>query len=177
MSPYYEWDSKKEAFIKSHKPRRKNFQVLYRVAKNSDKNAILNFEIECEKTEPEVYLSKYSNVRKKLQSISFDRMNDFKLVLALVDNKVVGELSMGWYFNYETNCKVGVIPGLWVLKPYRMANIGRGLVDFAKKEFKELGVKRIELIVGLRNYAAQEFYKKLNFQIRKVGQVSLEFEE
>lgn len=176
MSPYYEWNPKKEEFVESLKPsQKKNFPVIYRLAKNSDKNAILDFEMECKKTEPEVYISQYNNLRKELQSISFDRMRNFKVVLALVDNKVVGELSMGWYFNYETNCKVGVIPGLWVLKPYRMAGIGKGLIEFAKEKLKKSGAKRIELIVGLKNLAAREFYRKLGFQIRKVGQVSLEF--
>lgn len=95
MRTYYEWNSEKEAFVKSQIPSKKKFRVIYKLAKNSDKDAILDFEIECEKTEPEVYISDYSNIREKLHSISFDRMKDFKFVLALVDNKVVGELSMG----------------------------------------------------------------------------------
>lgn len=174
MCTYYEWNSEKEAFVKSQIPSKKKFRVIYRLAKNSNKDAILDFEIECKKTEPEVYISDYSNIRKKLQSISFDRMKDSNLVLALGDNKEVGELSMGWYFDYETNCRVGVITGLWVIKPYRMAGIDRGLITFAKKRFKKLRVKRIELIVGLKNLAALEFYKKLGFKIRKVGQAILD---
>jgi ribosomal protein S18 acetylase RimI-like enzyme len=135
---------------------------------------MLGFEIECEKTEPEIYTSEHNSLRKKLQSINFGETKNFEVVLALANNKVVGELSIGYYFDYERNCKVGVIPGLWVLKPYRMAGIGRSLIDFAKKRLKELGFRRIELIVGLGNLAGIEFYKNLGFKIRKVGQVILE---
>lgn len=177
MCPYYKWNSKKDKFVKSTKlPKKRNFQVIYRSAKNRDKKAILKFEIECEKTEPEVYISEYNNLRKKLPSINFNKRKDFKVVLALADNKIVGELSMSWYFDYERNCKVGVIPGLWVLKSYHMAGIGRGLIDFAKKKFKRLKVRRIELIFGLKNLAAQEFYKKLGFKTRRVGQSILDLE-
>lgn len=179
MCPYYEWDSKKEEFVESPKPpKREKLQVLYRSAKNSDKQAMLNFEIECEKTEPEVfsYMSSFAERRRELESISFGKASDFRVLLALADNRIVGELSMSWYYDYDTNRKVGVIPGLWVLRPYRMAGIGRGLTDFAKREFKKLEVRRIELIVGLGNLAAQEFYKKLGFKTRKVGQSILDLE-
>lgn len=55
-----------------------------------------------------------------------------------------------------------------------MAGIDKGLIVFAEKRFKKLRVKRIELIVGLKNLAALEFYKKLGFKIRKVGQAILD---
>ena len=144
--PYINGTHKYFGFIQYYPPKEKNFRVIYRPAQNRDKEAILKFEIECKKTEPEVYISEYNNLRRKLPSINFNKRKDFKIVLALVDNKIVGLLSMSWYFDYERNCKVGVIPGLWVLKSYRMAGIGKGLIKFAKEKFRTLEVGRIELV-------------------------------
>jgi len=174
MCPYYEWSSKKDKFVKCPKPQKKYFEVSCRLAKNSDKKLLLDFENECVKTEPEIFKAELEYHQKRLQSIpiiNFNHRENFKVVMALVDKReVVGELSMGWYFNYEVNSKVGVITGLWVLKPYRMAGIGKKLIGFAKNEFKKWEIKRIALIVGLFNLAAQVFYKKLGFRIRNIGE-------
>jgi ribosomal protein S18 acetylase RimI-like enzyme len=172
---YYVWNSERDKFVKSVElPKNRVFHVVYRTAINRDKDAILKFEIECEKTEPEVYISEYDDLQKKLPSIDFDKRKDFEIVLASVDNKIVGLLSMSWYFDYERNCRVGVIPGLWVLKPYRVAGIGKGLMLFAREMCKKLNVQRIELVVGVKNLAAQEFYKKLGFKNMKVNQLVLD---
>ena len=177
MQPYYEWNSKKEKFVKKPRPPRKSYtKVVYKLATNTDKHKILDFETECIKTEPDIYLHipDFNDFKKRLKSIDFKKAKDFAVVLALVKGKVVGLLSMSWYYNYDMRCKVGLITDIWVLKSYRMAGIGTGLVNLAKKKFKKLDIKRIELIVGTKNLAAQEFYKKLGFKIRIIGQAILQ---
>jgi len=178
VRPYYEWNLKKDKFVKHPKPPRKHFKVSYRLAKNYDKKLLFAFEKECVKTEPEILKPEYEYIKKKLRTIrtmNFNRAKEFKVIIALVADKVVGELSMSWYFNPEINSKVGIIIGLWVLKPYRMAGIGSGLINFAKKEFRKMGIKRIELVVGLFNRAALAFYQKLGFEIKRIGRASLNF--
>jgi len=178
MTQYYEWDNKKDKFVKVRKLcRRRNLKIKYKLAKNSDKIEILKFEIDCVKSEPDIYLHlpDFKDFKKKLKLIDFNQTKDFAVAIALLNNKVVGLLSMSWYFNYDTKCKIGLITDIWVLKPYRIAGVGTGLINFAKKTFKALAIKRIELIVGLKNLAAKRFYKKLGFKIRKVGQAILEF--
>lgn len=54
--------------------------------------------------------------------------------------------------------------------PYRIADIGGKLINFAKNEFKKWRVKRISLVVGIFNLAAKEFYKKCGFQIRRIDE-------
>lgn len=172
MRRYYKWNPKTASFVMSPKPlKKRKIKVIYRLAKNIDKDALLEFELECFKTETEVFPTEpdFEERKKVLSSIDLDKQKNFAVIIALANNRIVGQLSMGWYFNYDTNCQIGVIPGLWVLKSYRMAGVGRGLVDFAKDEFRKRKVKDIELIVGLNNLAAQEFYKRLGFEIKRVG--------
>ncbi len=177
MCPYYEWNSKKDKFVKSTKsPKKRNFHLIYRLAKNRDKEAISKFEIECIKSEPDIYLQipDFKNFKKKLKSVNFNQAKDFAVAIALVNRKVVGLLSMSWFFDYDTKCRIGLITDIWVLKSYRIAGVGTGLLNFAKETFKRLAIKRIELIVGLKNLVAKRFYKKLGFKIRKIGQAILE---
>jgi len=177
MTSYYEWDSKKEKFVKKPRPPRRSYaKVVYKLATNTDKHKILDFETECIKTEPDIYLHipDFNDFKKKLKLVNFNKAKDFAVVIAVVVSKIVGLLSMSWYYNYDMKCKVGLITDIWVLKSHRMASIGTGLINFAKKRFKRLGIKRIELIVGTKNLAAQEFYKKLGFKIRIVGQAILQ---
>ncbi len=178
MKVYYEWNNKKEKFVKARRPSCiKNLTVTYRFAMNSDKTKILNFEIECIKTEPDIYLHvpDFNKFKEEIKSVDFNKAKDFAVVLALVEKKVVGLLSMSWYYNFDMKCKVGLVNDVWVLKSYRISGIGAGLINFTKKKFKKLGIKKIELIVGIKNLAALEFYKKLGFKIRKVEQAILEF--
>ncbi|MEO0093185.1 MAG: GNAT family N-acetyltransferase [candidate division WOR-3 bacterium] len=177
MSPYYEWDAKKDKFVRCPKPPKKNIKVRLRLANNRDKKLLLDFERECVRTEPEVFIDELKYYRKRLRlipKVNFSQKKNFKVVIALINHKIVGQLAMAWYFCYETNSKVGVITGLWVLKPYRMAGIGRKLITFAKKEFKKWGVKRITLVVGISNLAAKEFYKKCGFKIRRIDEAIYE---
>jgi len=168
---YYEWDLKNK-FVKLPKTRKKFGKVILRFAENRDKKFILEFERECVRTEPEIFQDELRYYQKRLSSIPVIDLSrkDFKVIIALVNNQVVGELSMSSYFDYETNSLVGVITGLWVLKPYRIAGIGKKLIRFAKAEFKKWGIKRITLTVGLFNLAACAFYKKMGFAIRKIGE-------
>lgn len=78
-------------------------------------------------------------------------------------------LSISRYFDGDTGERVGVIPGVWVLKPFRMAGIGRRLMEEAKKEFLARGIRRVELMVGLDNLAARVFYEKMGFKIHPMG--------
>lgn len=178
MEVYYEWNNKKDRFVKTHRPFRiRNRKTIYRLAKNSDKTKILNFEIECIKTEPDIYLHvpDFNKFKEEIKSVDFNKAKDFAVVLALLEKNVAGLLSMSWYYNFDMKCKIGLINDVWVLKSYRISGIGAGLINFTKKKFKKLGIKRIELIVGIKNLAALEFYKKLGFKIKKVGQAILEF--
>jgi len=172
MTPYYEWEPKKNKFVvKRKRPPKRKIAVRYQIAKNSDKEAILRFQVEAEESEPEIWeSSEIENLKRTFKAIDFEKENNnFKVILAIADNKVVGTLSMSWYFCLESGGTAGVISGLFVLKNYRLAGIGRGLIEFAKREFRKLVVKKIELIVGLDNLAALAFYKKLGFKIKKIG--------
>lgn len=179
--PYYLWDAKKDKFVKSKKPPKKKIEVFYRLAKNKDKEKIIDFEMECQKLEPEIFisLSSYKTIKRKWQKINLAKRDNFATIIALTkkERKVVGILSMGWYFdNYDEEIqKVGVISLLFVLKPFRMAGIGKGLINFSQKIFRKWGVKRIELKVGIKNLAGLEFYRKLKFKIRKIGLATLDF--
>ncbi|MDW8114180.1 MAG: hypothetical protein RMJ34_04515 [candidate division WOR-3 bacterium] len=64
--PYYIWNAKKDKFVKSKKPPKKKIGVIYRLAENKDKNKIIDFEMECQELEPEIFtsLSSYKVIKK-----------------------------------------------------------------------------------------------------------------
>lgn len=168
---YYFWNNRRQQFVKGKKPNNKPLSVTIRLATNNDREAIVSFSEDCAETEPEVYElpSNFAEIQERVRQTDFERNPEFAVILALLGKKLVGMLSISWYFNDDTCERVGVIPGVWVLKPFRMAGIGHRLMEEAKKEFLARGIRRVELMVGLDNLAARAFYEKMGFKIHPMG--------
>ncbi len=172
MEPYYKWDPETEAFVAAPThDREERIDAACRLAGETDRTAILDFEAEYERSEPQSFLraTGFQDFRTGLWSADLGAADQTALAVALVGNKVVGELSMSHYEDTSEGIRVGVIRGLCVLKPYRQAGIGRQLFEIAKEQFRVWGAGRIELMYGLRNLADQEFCKKLGFEIPRTG--------
>ncbi len=173
MHPYYRWDPERAEFVAAApEPRKELPDTTYRVAADRDRALILDFETEYEKAESQAFLQAtgFDDFRTGLWSVDLNKAGSSAVVLALADNSVVGELSMSCYHNTAEDVKLGLIRGLCVLARYRGAGIGRGLFEFAKALFREWGVKRIEIMYGLRNLADQEFCRRLGFAVTHAGQ-------
>jgi GNAT superfamily N-acetyltransferase len=173
MHPYYKWDPEKGEFVAvAPETRKEPLPTAYRVAVDRDRAMILDFEAEYEKTESQAFLQAtgFDDFRTGLWSIDLKKTGASAVVLALTGNSVVGELSMSCYHNTAEGVKLGLIRGLCVLARYRGAGIGRGLFELAKGVFQEWGVKRIEIMYGLRNLADQEFCRRLGFEVTHAGQ-------
>jgi ribosomal protein S18 acetylase RimI-like enzyme len=168
---YYEWDSKQDKFAEVPRPDKPTFNPIIRLARNADKPLIRQFFRDCCNTEPDVARlpPDFDQVCARIEATDLDDNPDLAMALALVDELMVAEMSMSRYFQDSTFEWVGVIPGLWVLKPYRHAGIAGRLMEFAKQESLRRGFSRIELLVGLDNLAAIEFYKSQGFTINPIG--------
>ena len=87
-----------------------------------------------------------------------------ELLLAKIDNKVVG--LVGWHLEeeYEFDEPYGYISDIVVSKEYRGQGIGKQLLEKAVDHIKEIGVKRIHIGVLLGNTETKEFYEKAGFK-------------
>lgn len=63
--------------------------------------------------------------------------------------------------------KIGEIISLAVKPKERKKGIGKALIEFLLKKFKEIGIEKIFLHVRTKNKIAIYLYKKLNFKIQK----------
>jgi len=173
---YYEWDAGQGIFTAKPKPGPRSRPVEYRLATNADRTGIIGFYHACAETEPEVYSlpEDFEEIKERVMDTDYERHESFALALALSDGRIAGEVSLSWYFDDYTVRRIGVIPGLWILKPYRLAGIGRGLISFARQESTRLGIHRVELVVGKDNLAARRFYERVGFVVRDMGQAILE---
>jgi GNAT superfamily N-acetyltransferase len=172
MEPYYKWDPEKEEFVASYEEhRRKPISVAFRMATERDRTAILDFEAEYERSEPQSFLKAtgFHDFQTGMWSADLGADAQAAVMVAFVESKIVGELSMSCYDDTHEGLKVGVIRGLCVLKPYRQAGIGRGLFRMGEEQFKRWGAERVELMYGLRNLADQQFCRKLGFEITQAG--------
>jgi GNAT superfamily N-acetyltransferase len=172
MESYYKWDPDKEEFVPSSiESRREPFRAVFRIATDRDRTAILDFEAEYERSEPQSFLraTGFHDFQTGMWSSDLGADAQAAVAVAFVGNRVVGELSMSYYDDTHEGVKVGVIRGLCVLKPYRQAGIGRGLFTLGEEQFRRWGAERVELMYGLRNLADQEFCRRLGFEITRAG--------
>lgn len=82
-------------------------------------------------------------------------------LVAEKENEVVG------YIIGRRIEKIGEIISLAVKPKERKKGIGKALIEFLLKKFKEIGIEKIFLHVRTKNKIAISLYKKLNFKIQK----------
>ncbi len=81
--------------------------------------------------------------------------------VAIIDEKIVGAVLVGH------DGRAGYIHRLAVNENYRRLNVAKEMVEKAEIELKELGIKHIFLFCGKKNEKGQNFWKKLDFNIRE----------
>ena len=173
MSSYYKWDADSEDFVAvPASPAERAVEPAYRLATERDRSAILDFEAEYERAESQSFLraTGFYDFRTGVWSADLGAHEHSSAILAILNNKVVGELSMSCYDDTLEGVKVGVIRGLCVLRQYRQNGIGRALFHHARDQFRRWGSRRIELMYGLRNRADEEFCRRVGFEITRAGQ-------
>ncbi len=166
---YFDWDVNKEEFIKIERPQlsrvNKN-NIKFKIATNNDVKLLTEYKIKCS-NEPEIIMKNFDEklYQEKLIKADLDNINNFALILALYDNKVIGELDLIWHYAFFDLCKSAFIDWLYVLRDYRLGGVAKGMFEFACDILKQQDINEIRLLVGNKNLPAIGFYKTLGFDI------------
>ncbi|MCK9471839.1 MAG: GNAT family N-acetyltransferase [Bacilli bacterium] len=67
------------------------------------------------------------------------------------------------YVNGSTTSPVGYIEGLYVEEVYRKQGVGRRLVEYIFKFFKDMGIKEVASDALINNKISQMFHERLGF--------------
>ena len=111
-------------------------------------------------------LKNNENERAKMSYEKFDANNNHQFVLE-IENEVVGFVNFGASRDEQfENC--GEIYALYIIKKYKGNGYGRGLVEEAIRELKELGYNKM-IIACLKGNPSNEFYKHIGGKYIKDG--------
>ena len=92
--------------------------------------------------------------------------NTQKLIIGILDDKIIGFCSLSIKNSLWQAGKMGHIDELIVDKIYRKNGFGKKLISAIDKIAKELKCKRIELDTALHRKEAHEFYELIGYENR-----------
>jgi len=104
-----------------------------------------------------------ANVAKTFSTMK-SSPDHYKSLVALVDEKVVGFLSMVYYKSFYHRGGTSLINELVVSAERRGQGIGKALVRMAVKTSVSDGMDEIEVGTERTNFGAIDFYKKAGFE-------------
>ena len=105
-------------------------------------------------------------IRHKLAALR-DSVEDAVLV-AVVDQRVVGCISLHAFFMFHVEGKIGRITSFVVTSKVRSQGIGAALLDAAHRWFESVGCTKFELTSGDQRVRAHQFYESHGY--RRGGQ-------
>lgn len=141
-------------------------ELTIRLAKAEEAQEFLNYVNQCGKETDFLGFGKEGiglNVEEEKKYFESFTDKNFMLV-ALVDNKIVGSCSLRTNESRMRLKHIGVL-GITILKDYWGIGIGKSLILSAIEKGKKSGLTRIELLTRVDNEKAISLYKKLGFEI------------
>ncbi|NMA50499.1 MAG: GNAT family N-acetyltransferase [Mollicutes bacterium] len=115
-----------------------------------------------QKGRPDIFSNKNNETLKELMD---DIMNNSKIIIALVDNKIVGYLS---YKIEQKQSKKLNVDQIIITESYRRKSIGKTLMNEAEKIAKKARCDRIELSCWTFNTDALSVYKHLGYDEQRI---------
>lgn len=91
------------------------------------------------------------------------------LLVAKINNKVIGMVTMQPIISTATGGYVGLIEDMIVTTSYRGRGVGRLLLTSLITESVKLGYTRLSLGADKRNQPALDFYKRFGFETSNMG--------
>lgn len=141
-------------------------ELTIRLAKAEEAQEFLNYVNQCGKETDFLSFGKEgSGLNVEEEKKYFESFTDKNFMLvALVDNKIVGSCSLRTNESRMRLKHIGVL-GITILKDYWGIGIGKSLILSAIEKGKKSGLTRIELLTRVDNEKAISLYKKLGFEI------------
>jgi len=98
---------------------------------------------------------------EKVQHIIKEDFRNNDIYVAIEDNKIVGFVMV----SVDSGIKNKLwINELWIIKEYQGKGIGRELMNYIEKIYKNKGIRTFILVADTRKGGAVNFYKKINYK-------------
>lgn len=124
---------------------------------------LCNFEKEARISEPDIWgwNFKYDEYMEKLKSLNIDSLSNSKIIVAINDGKIVARCDIAIMFTLLDFEKTGYVDWIYTLKKYRGKGIGKEMLKYAERYFKNENVRSYFLFTA-NNNEAYEFYHRQN---------------
>lgn len=113
--------------------------------------------------EQEVEFKANKEIQKKALKMIIDNTTQGHILIAKVDDIVVGMVSLLYSISTALGSKVAILEDMIVSKEYQGKGIGTLLVLYAKDLSKKNGCRRITLLTDIENIYAHKFYERNGF--------------
>ena len=97
------------------------------------------------------------------------KIKDYKeegycLLVADVDSKVIGFITLHWFDIFHSKGKLGRITAFCIDEQYRSQGIGQLMLAEAEKVFREHGCTKLEVTSNMKRLRTHEFYKMHGYE-------------
>jgi GNAT superfamily N-acetyltransferase len=89
----------------------------------------------------------------------------YYLLVAEVDNGIVGFASLHWFDMFHMRGKMGRITAICIQEELRSKGIGHNLLTASEEFFKSKGCVKVEVTTNLKRTLTHEFYAKNGYEI------------
>jgi predicted methyltransferase/ribosomal protein S18 acetylase RimI-like enzyme len=129
----------------------------------SDFQAVLEFEREIASASfPDAPILDATYHRRKLEKASTSPSDSLKV--ATLNEVVVGWLWLKTEKDRNTGERFGYVKSIAVRPDQRFQHFGRYLLEAAEQHFRGKGMRRVDLIVSAKNYAASLFFEEAGYE-------------
>ncbi len=90
------------------------------------------------------------------------------LVVAEIDENLVGFCGWGTFRDADMNSDMGEIQGIYILNAYKRKHLGQAMLNYALEQLKAEGYNKAGLWVLETNDNAIRFYEKMGFEHAEV---------
>ena len=102
---------------------------------------------------------------KVIEAIESYCREGYHLLVAEVDNTIVGFASLHWFDMFHQRGKMGRITAMCIQEDLRSKGIGHKLLMAAEEFLKEKGCVKVEVTSSLKRTLTHEFYTKNGYEI------------
>jgi N-acetylglutamate synthase-like GNAT family acetyltransferase len=99
------------------------------------------------------------NTEELQTKIELYQKEDYKLLVAEVDSKVIGFISLHWFDIFHSTGKLGRITAFCIEEQFRSRGVGQQLLVEAERVFRREGCTKMEVTSNMKRLRTHEFYK------------------
>jgi PhnO protein len=109
-----------------------------------------------------------TSIDESTQRITHYKQTGYKLLVAEIDNMVIGFIALHWYRAIHHPELIGRVVAFCMDEPYRSKGWGSQLLAHAEDFFQDLHCMKIELTSNLRRKESHQYYLRKGYEQRSI---------